>query len=119
MKNLDFTAEKYELIENTCSIPRSSNSYEFFHSEFKNLPKDLEGNILLTYELKKEDKSILKDILISIKEHLSTTDKSVGIPFGSEEYSFFVTEYNDHLSKDANHNIIVPEEIHQKIKIKK
>jgi hypothetical protein len=110
--------EKLDYIENVYLIPRSSHSYEFFHSEFKTLPLDSQGNILLNYGERKEKKNIVKDILLTIKDHLVSNDKSVGIPIGSAEYSFFNTEYHNQLVKDANQNIIVPEEEYPKTKVK-
>ena len=105
---------------NTCSISRSSTSYEFFHSEFKTLPRDLEGNILLNYEQKGSKKTSMKDVLLAIKERLlSSDDTAIGISVGSAEYSFFKTEYPNQFIEDIEHNIIVPGEEYPKVKVKK
>lgn len=118
MNNADLSNKKLDNIESVYLISRSSHSYEFFHSEFKTLSYDADGNILLNYA-EKEKKSVIKNILISIKEHLLSRDKSLGIPIGSQEYTFFATEYRNQLATDNKHNIIVPEEEYPKIKIKK
>ena len=119
MKKIDFSEEKYEFIGNTYVIPRSSSSYEFFHSEFQGLPHDLEGNILLNYERKVSRREIIKDILLSIKNYFTAEEKCIGIPIGSPEHTFFLSEYSHQFSEDTRHNIIVPGEEYSKIRVKK
>lgn len=112
--------KKENYLGNTYIIPRSSTSYKYFHSEFKTLSHDLEGNILFVHEQKVSKKNSMKDVLLSIKEHLlSSNDNAIGIPIGSSEYTFFKTEYPNQFIEDTQHNIIVPGEEHPKVKIKK
>ena len=120
MKKLDFAEEKLNYMGNTYLISRSSTSYEFFHSEFKALPRDLEGNILLNCEQKVNRRNSMKDMLLAIKERLlSEKDTAIGIPVGSAEYLFFKTEYPNQFIEDIEHNIIVPGEEYPKVKVKK
>ncbi len=127
MKDFNLHTNKNMFSENTYCISRSSHSYAFFTSEFTKDPlsRDIEGNILLTYKEVKRN-CLITRIFQSVKEYLSSREnRSVGIPVGSQLHTFFITEYPHQLTEDAQHNIIVPEEIceetikEQKIKVKR
>ena len=118
MKNFNLNVSYNQLYEDTFYISRANHSYAFFSTEYKSLSKDSEGNILLSCLVKKET-SIFNKIIDSIKEHILKDDKSVGIAIGSEEYSYFLSEFNGHLPEDINHNLIISEDEYPKIKTKK
>ena len=104
-------------LESSYRICRTSDAYSFFNTEFHELAYDLNGNILLPNDFRnpsKEKKNAIQSVFESIKEQLTRKDSSIAIPMGRDEYSFFATEYR--LSKDANQNIIVPEDEHTQIK---
>ena len=114
MKKFEVLADKNRFIVDTFLVTRASSSFEFFHSEFKSLPFDLNGNILMSYQKEDDSKKGLKNLLISIRECLAgNQDKSIGVPIGTEGYYYFNSEYSN-LSRDAKQNIIVPEDIQVK-----
>ena len=117
MKNFNLQMDQNNFYEHTYTISKFSNSFSFFNSEFKDLNYDLEGNILLTVHKEKSENSIHK-VLNSIKEYFGNNDHSVGVSMASEGYMYFSSEYSN-LSKDANHNIIVPVDEYPKVKVKK
>ena len=116
MNNLQLHIGQEQLSESTYRVKRSSESYVFFQSEFKDINYDYNGNILLNY--KEEKKNIVKEILNTVKERLSRKDKSLGISVGTPEYLFFSSEFPHSLMEDSNHNLLVPEEIHSYMKVK-
>ena len=100
---------------NSYCICRNSNAYSFFDSEFHGFSYDSAGNILLPNDfIEKKKKNAIQNIFQSVKEQLTRKDSSIAIPMGTDEYSFFATEYR--FSKDTNHNIIVPEDEHIQVK---
>ena len=115
MKNLNIHVSQNYLFETTFSISRSNKSYAFFQSEYKSLPYDSEGNIILRFEDKKEV-SVINKVINSIKEFVLRNDNSIGISPSSQEYAFFCSEYQNHFSEDLNHNMIIPQDEYPKIK---
>lgn len=118
MKNFNLQVSQNRLYEDTFFVSRANHSYPFFSTEYRSLPLDSEGNILLRFPAEKET-SIFNRIFNSIKERILNNDKSVGIPVGSEEYSYFQSEFNSRFPEDIHHNLIISEEEFPKVMTKK
>lgn len=118
MKNFNLQVSQNRLYEDTFFISRANHSYAFFSTEYRSLPLDSEGNILLRFPSEKGT-NFFNKILNSIKDYILNDDKSVGIPVGSEEYSYFQSEFNSRFPEDIHHNLIISEEEYPKVKTKK
>ena len=116
MKNLELYIGQDRLRESIYRVNRSSDSYVFFQSEYKDVNYDYNGNILLSYP--EEKKNIMKNLLNSIKERFNRKDKSLGISIGTPEYLFFASEFPNSFMEDPNHNILVPEEVYKNMKVR-
>lgn len=117
MKSFHLYGASKILQECTYNISRDCNAYSFFDTEFHNLPHDLDGSIMLPFDLEEHNrKNRAQQIREFLKEHFAKNGEAVGIPMGSDEYAYFTSEYHN-LSEDYHHNIIVPvEEISSKRK---
>ena len=93
-----FFRQKFEE-DTTLTITRTSPSYSFFISEFKNgLSRDPNGNLLIRKE---------KERLIKLRKYVSQI-----ISMGSDAYSYYLNEYRQNSPvQDMNGNIILNEEI--------
>ena len=118
MKNFDLRVTHDRIYEDSFCISRANQSYNYFESEYNDMPRDIYGNFLLS-SISKKKENIFNKIFHSIKENLLSDEKAIGISFGSSEYNYFQSEYNSLLSKDANQNIIVPLDEYPKVKVKK
>ena len=90
------------------SLHRSSGIYCYLKNEYRGMNEDGYAYVLSNGEPRK---SFLKSAI----EKMPRKDASVKIKMGSEEHTFFETEYNHLLAKDNDSNIIIPEDyIYQK-----
>lgn len=109
MKKLNIFLNKKSK-NNIYVITRKNESYEYFNTEFKGLAKERDGSII--YPTLNKEESIFESAL----KKFFSVDDSVTISKTSCAYSYFNSECKRNISKDRNHNIIVPVDSYQKRK---
>lgn len=120
MKNFKLHSRLDELPDCAYRVSRSCNAYSFFQCEYKILPEDAEGNLIVPspQPTPREGTRFLGGIVNRLKSYVFREDTSIVIPLGSREYTYFASEFQRTMSEDDRHNIYIAQEEAPKTKRK-
>ena len=108
MKKLEISVPMDVLVDHTYLVSRENKLYSFFKSEYTDLAKDAEGNLLVPYQEERKSQSVMQ----KLKDRIKHKDSSVVVSYPSEAYTYFLNEYKTEVIRNAEHEIIIPQGLH-------
>ena len=97
--------------ESCFSISVTNPAYEYFHDEFRSLPRDQQNSIIYAsgeITITRKKASMINKIKVILGNITKNRDVSYRINKSARSYNYFDVEYRNNISKDIDNNIIVP-----------